>query len=1059
MSTYSMLSGTNNEDYYVSFPSSNGIGDFLARIGAEDVNKTAETVRGLLSGFEMLPHYNDEAADCLPVAVRYAPMHLSKLPDMPAGIRPFCVMSICGNENRVNMRYSEFTLTTLIPMENMLERDGLNYLDQLFGTFDARGGRWFGDQDMNGVRNGNYKSYLNMEPVKTSVPTFSDLVTAIRAVELIYQGENVILKLEPRCGFNRRAVQLLKQIYSLLQPKLALESGFAAYQNPQKIPALLKTVGIRFFLVPAETQLEQNLPNVTVIDLSQRQPPLKPTPLAKAIAKWTELDWEKERQQAMYTVFKDTDSTFNDPALFIERTEHFFKIRKELAEWKNGSGQVESMDALINEYRAHQEWWDTLPSGDAAFREALPALVGKKLGKYNAEQYAEYYLAKKANQPIKEETAERYQFGKKFGATDERSLCDLIWIAQEQNYGRLISEKEESYRTEREEAEAKHIAALAAEKTAHTEAMEAEKTAHAEAMQTEKEAHAEAMETEKKAHAEAMEAEKTAHAEAMAAEKKAHADAMDVAEKQHAAAIKLAEDKLTAEENRYTQLEEASTKAYNEKVQELETVSNQLSETVSLLKTATEERDAAKLSVKKAVAAKEEAETSLLIAEKKRDDAIGEKEEKERELTNAREDLDRKQQEFSALQTEYDKLRQRREGTDDRPLLLRKFVWWIPLLATFLIGVLLCVGAWLVLSLAGQKTAQEPEATVPIESMEAPSEPASTTEQIDWAQLDSALAAFLDLNREDYTEETWTLAAAAAETAQACRDMPESTQEQIDNAAAELIAAMEQLKEAPKLINGFCFEDWADPATAEQLKLRVPEVADVMTEDLTVFSIVGFEEVCKVNAVITLQPCGEREYPTEYLLSMTITKELDKLEPEDLQLERIAGCSMVLQLGDQILVVYGGDEVVRAGLHVFEVITEQELSAFADTTDATGAETDDSTQLTEETVTSTDTCKILYWVNGEYVLDISAASKDPDWWRTVTIWSTDHTDLSGGRRELNTKDTPILVFADGGCRCFLFDYREAPDKISDMVDSFTDDLTTAILLDDFVLIRTNAATN
>ena len=422
-----MLYGTNQSGRYVSFDATEGIGEYLLRIGAVDINATLTQVQNLLRGFETMSGYEDESEDCKPVAVRYAPMHLYRLPGMPRSIQPFGAVAINGRENKEG-RNSIYTYTTLISQEDMLCEDGLNYLDQLFGVFFSNGGRWFSDKDMNLVRED--ESVPDCMPAKVPVNEMPDRALAIRVVEHIYNNRNVILKLERGCSFNRRAAEILIQIYSLLQPRLAFEVGFAAYQDPARIGDL-KNTSIRIYLIPSSADYNAVAGDIVRIDLNEKQPPLQRTPLALALAGWSELDWQSQRQPSMNRVFEDTITTFQNPELFVERSNAFMEAAKELSIWAKDSQKkdsIKSLQELKAEYDAHENLWSLLPWGKETFRKRIPFLMGKKEFSLRfSDLLGECYIAERNGNAVDAEQIDLLRFCKKMGTIDEGELCGMIW--------------------------------------------------------------------------------------------------------------------------------------------------------------------------------------------------------------------------------------------------------------------------------------------------------------------------------------------------------------------------------------------------------------------------------------------------------------------------------------------------------------------------------------------------------------------------------------------------------------------------------------------------------
>ena len=72
--------------------------DFLGSLGATDRGKTADTTQNILRAFGDFPDYPAQPSDDKPVAIHYAPMHLYKLPEFPAELKPFCALSVTARK-------------------------------------------------------------------------------------------------------------------------------------------------------------------------------------------------------------------------------------------------------------------------------------------------------------------------------------------------------------------------------------------------------------------------------------------------------------------------------------------------------------------------------------------------------------------------------------------------------------------------------------------------------------------------------------------------------------------------------------------------------------------------------------------------------------------------------------------------------------------------------------------------------------------------------------------------------------------------------------------------
>ena len=135
-----------------------------------------------------------------------------------------------------------------------------------------------------------------------------------------------MIRLEKGYSFNTRAWEILMPIYALMPPRLATEIGFATYQDPSAIRKMVADTSIRIFVLPAECPLEpKDTDGFLVMDLNNPSTiPSKPKDeLISMLTRWNKLRWEI-RQEVMEKLFFDTETTFQDKTLFIQRSKEYF---------------------------------------------------------------------------------------------------------------------------------------------------------------------------------------------------------------------------------------------------------------------------------------------------------------------------------------------------------------------------------------------------------------------------------------------------------------------------------------------------------------------------------------------------------------------------------------------------------------------------------------------------------------------------------------------------------------------------------------------------------------
>ena len=321
MNRFGMFDGTDRENKYINIGRSEGIYKFISDIGATSVQYTIDEICKVSVGFTRLPGYMEQPENKRPVAVRYIPMHLGKRDDMPKSMKPVYALSITGDEN--SERAASYHCTVVMDESALLGQKNVNYLTQIFGTPLVS---W---QEIKNIRENQAakkRTDWALTPeayVPNMIPEDRDAVLA--AVNAIYDEKCVFIKLEKGCVFNDRSFEILGQIYSMLQPKLAAEVGFASYQATNGIYDLINKAGIKIFVLTHDAELPRdsysvlldlNHPETIRLDADDKR--------TQILWQWYSLGWEK-RREAMDKLFRIQGVDFKDSDTFVRISQALFE--------------------------------------------------------------------------------------------------------------------------------------------------------------------------------------------------------------------------------------------------------------------------------------------------------------------------------------------------------------------------------------------------------------------------------------------------------------------------------------------------------------------------------------------------------------------------------------------------------------------------------------------------------------------------------------------------------------------------------------------------------------
>lgn len=518
MIKYSTLYGTAQSGDYGRQGNSRMLREFLERqMGGGSIDAVVEAMELFTRPmkFDIHPGYEKERLDNKPVAIRYVPMHLYRLENMPKTMKPFCALGVTGLELRKDtMRTIWYTHTHVFPEEYIRKSGKYNYLDHLFGI---RITTW---ADVKAHRENRQKLQFDSVPQKVYPMIREDREWVLKTLNALYRDKRVVLCLEEGTQFNQRARDLLMQIYSLLPPLRALETGFATYQRVEEIEALEKT-NIQLYVVPAGVKVEGlSRARYEILDLGSGEvSPAEDNELTQTMRRWMAVEWS-ERQPMMEAVFAKKESV-SDAKNFVETSRQYFQARKEFDEWaKRNAKQLKSLEDFALAFRDVQKLLPALPDWRELLKAAVPGMLadGMKVEQLNVKAVADLFFEQDSSAK-----KNQYNFAMALGGVDHNTLSGEVARRQ-----KVLDD-----------------VALDAERQAHAE----DNKKSAEAMTAAAAAHALEMDNAQKAHGAEIDRLNTEHSEKLTAEQNAHAADNEKYEKQmeEAAAARAEDNRKNAE--------------------------------------------------------------------------------------------------------------------------------------------------------------------------------------------------------------------------------------------------------------------------------------------------------------------------------------------------------------------------------------------------------------------------------------------------------------------------------------------------------------------------------
>lgn len=516
MERYGYIFGTDSVGEYTEIVSSPGIRDFVQKHGTPFPMDALDQMLKLLGGYEFLPGYESQPEKSKPVAMRYVPLHMGGLYDMPVNMKPVYALCVSGME--LQMGYKKIGYDALVVMDHReLIRGGeLSCMDQILGTY------LLSSQEANAMRRKASRTNPALLPEKVAVPNRKEDTDAVlNILEGLLSGKRVVVRLEKGHAFNTRAMEILSQVYSLLHPRLAAETGFATYHNPSQLNDLAKMTGIRLFVLPGEAESVVLPDNGVLVDLAQKQEN-QVTNLMKCLKLWLTVKPE-DRMETLSKVFADPKLDVWDSNKFMVETVKFFG--DPFFKYKPTQGKCATLEELKAEYMKFPALKLDIGWVLKRFAAHLPVLLpaGVKLGEWKANAVAS--LSGAADEDTRKKYMDLYTFAQKLDDGDASQYAVI-------QTRKVVQEQADAKCQEQQSAFDQKLAELT---RSHDKALTDQKTAHAKALAEQKASHDKAMAEERSAHQKALAAQKTAGDKALADAKKNLGDELSKAKSAAAA--------------------------------------------------------------------------------------------------------------------------------------------------------------------------------------------------------------------------------------------------------------------------------------------------------------------------------------------------------------------------------------------------------------------------------------------------------------------------------------------------------------------------------------------
>lgn len=997
MNRYSILNGTRENQKEETLGFSPAMNLFLSgECGVTNPLGAISAVNQYISGMEELAGYDTAPRDQFqPVRICYSAMHLNQLKAYE-GTKAFSAITITGAENRG--RGGKYIFTTVFSKDQMLASDKDScYLDQIFG------GKLVTWIDVKNFLTDTSAIRFEGTPAKVEPElNAKDRPAVLAALDALYQKKPVVILVEPSYSFNDRSLGFLKQVYSMMPPKMASEIGFASYQSPAGIKALVNNTGIRLFTVPAAQGLEgMDVDNVEIINLEDCTV-VPESPVCDLAAKWWKLSW-KNRQSAMELLFARVSGILDRDA-YIDLSGKFFEAKASFDRWTKGMKDEQtvveygskSVAALKSDFESHEEWtlipW-ALEEYSKRIRKANPNL--KQLVTDVARDWA------LAEGDEKKKLQQLMKFGANLlGAKsiDTKQVCDVLKKKLDADWTKVVNHTETKTRAEER---------ARADERVHKTKEEGECLLRAE-----QEEHAK---TRKEGE------------RLLRAEQEEHAKTREKSAADMAAAVASYTAKITAKDGEICTLtadrDEARGRASNAEAvaqiaqQERDAAIQGQKEAQKRADTAeTRATEAANARAEAAIAVKQrECDSVVAVSKKAAAEATAAAKaavEKQQAAEQACRDAESARDSAVAAQKKAEKDRSDMEATLKPGLFTRNSVLMFSGIAAAA-GAVLVGLVWLLVALLTKAPVipcqEQGHATEIRGAVQATCIQAGSTGDVYCTACNEVVVPATVLpalehqwGEASYVEATDEQGAMNVFTCSVCGTTKEEPVEEVEPETEPTL---------PPESSPVEYIDWSRE-DAEELLLSAVD-ASIVSRDGLEFSdeLQKLAETCEVVTVISNGEVESEDGPNYAVLMKGHA---------DSPVDPVEGTVVTAQGGSYVLVAYGNDSTTLAGIRALA------LSTKAPSEDASMEE---GVDVTAES-TNTEAPAVFFMnVDGRYV-DLNAMFESNDWWLDIKSWDT-----TGEHAPF--KIAPSLSVETQRLSAYLINYEDDVDGASSLVENYT----------------------
>lgn len=342
-----------------------GIKEFLTSLGARVYDMAMDAVNDLFFRFSKGEIDGHTSGASQPVSKIYCTMNLSRLSIQPFAVYGTDISRVSGCSG---VNYSQIFIS---PQEALY---GIEFFGQVFGT------RCLTEEEFLKCIAGNGFTDFSKLESKTVLPVISDKDRAFVCgiVEQIYNKKNVVIRLAGGADFDKRATELLVQIYALLPPVRRIQTGFVINKNAEDILRIADGSAACLFVTPRDENVDELIKQgFSVYETGALFfHEFGGSDFYDLLYKWSLVDYREREETAKVFERQLLLDGYSDSELYSMLIKSYYDPRQWWWESEQAKGTISDLQELVDKHK-DTSLLKISPAINSRFREKSESLLAE----------------------------------------------------------------------------------------------------------------------------------------------------------------------------------------------------------------------------------------------------------------------------------------------------------------------------------------------------------------------------------------------------------------------------------------------------------------------------------------------------------------------------------------------------------------------------------------------------------------------------------------------------------------------------------------------------------